>query len=80
MEVIGGQPGTDEMSPEIGHLFQSLVDTYCPPKTPASKQANEGNFAQVVTDDRVGSIFHQKPKCPRLESNQHDPKVTSPSS
>lgn len=80
MEAIRSLPGVIEKSPEIGHVSQSFVGISCPQKTSTSKQIVDNVSAQVVTNDRVDSICLQKTHCPELESNQHDPKVTSPSS
>jgi len=72
-----------EIRPEIRPELQSsnaFFGINCQSEENTSKQNNPEHFTQPLDDKRVGSICHQKTQCPGLESNQHEPKLTSPSS
>ena len=70
----------NEKSPEIGHGSQSFIGITCQSEGTELKQISTENFTQPVDNKRVGIVCHQKSNCPELESNQHSPKGTSPSS
>ena len=46
----------------------------------SEKSDKESQIDRKDVSALIGSICHRKGECPGLESNQHDPKVTSPSS
>ena len=79
-EVSTPLPPAFENGPEIGYEPQSFLDISCPPLATSSKLGSDSENAQLLGDKQVGSICHQMPQCPGLESNQHSPKRTSPSS
>ena len=80
MDAPAPLPSASENGPEIGHGHQSFSDISCPQLATSSKRGSDSKNSQLLGSKQVGSICHQMPHCPGLESNQHDPKVTSPSS
>ncbi len=77
------QISVNEKGPEIRPELQSsnaIFGTNCQSEENTSKQNDPKHFIQPLDNKRVGIGCHQNDKCPGLESNQHNPKVTSPSS
>ena len=69
-----------EKGSEIGDEFQFFIGIDCQSEEHTSKQDDLEHFIQPLDNKRFGIVCHQNDKCPGLESNQHEPKLTSPSS
>ena len=77
---ISRAPRVVEKRSEKDSELKPFFDTTCQSKGTTLKQVCDKALTQIVDNKRVVHICHHKTKCPGLESNQHEPKLTSPSS
>jgi len=82
--IIGGVPGGDEIVAKRGvpggDERQSLGDSHCHKDVTGEKEICRKPALGGSTGGLIDTPCHQKGNCPGLESNQHVPKDTSPSS
>ncbi len=67
----GGQNGAET---------QSFFGSPCPGSASRENRGDNIEAAQLLMNEAFGTTCHRKAKCPELDSNQHEPKLTSPSS
>ena len=65
---------------EIGAVRQAFCGKFCQFSAAKAKSKKNAGLGKNDVSVGIGSICHRNAQCPGLESNQHDPKVTSPSS